>query len=87
MKTTIDTAGRLVIPKEIREQAGITPGMPLNIRVDNGVIEIEPEYLPVRLEERDGLLVAVPLKDVPPLPVDIVEQMREQIDDERSGMA
>ncbi len=52
MRTTIDRAGRLVIPKEIRDRAGLTPGMPLNIRVHNGVIEIEPEGLPVRLEWR-----------------------------------
>ena len=43
MKTTIDGAGRLVIPKQIREQVGLKPGMPLDIRVDNGVIEIEAE--------------------------------------------
>jgi len=32
MKTTIDHAGRLVIPKDIRRESGIKPGMPLEIR-------------------------------------------------------
>ena len=42
MKTTIDKAGRLVIPKEIREKAGLEPGMEVKIRcnLDEGQIEI-----------------------------------------------
>lgn len=86
MSVTIDKAGRLVIPKEIREKAGIKPGMPLEIRVDDGVIEIEPAYTPVRLERRGRFLVAVPLEEGPPLPVDIVERMREELDNERFGL-
>ncbi len=43
MKTTIDAAGRLVIPKKIREEAGLKPGTALDVRVRDGVIEIEPE--------------------------------------------
>ena len=86
MSVTIDKAGRLVIPKEIREKAGITPGMPLDIRVDNGVIEIEPAYSPVRLERRGHFLVAVPEEEGPPLPADIVDRMREQFENERFGL-
>ncbi len=40
MTITMDSAGRLVIPKEIRREAGIEPGMPLEIRCDDGIIEI-----------------------------------------------
>jgi AbrB family looped-hinge helix DNA binding protein len=43
MKTTIDAAGRLVIPKQIGEKASLKPGMALDVRVRDGVIEIEPE--------------------------------------------
>jgi AbrB family looped-hinge helix DNA binding protein len=42
MKTTVDAAGRLVIPKEVRRQAGIEPGMTLDVRWKDGKSEIEP---------------------------------------------
>ncbi|HZS92352.1 MAG TPA: AbrB/MazE/SpoVT family DNA-binding domain-containing protein, partial [Chloroflexota bacterium] len=42
MKTTMDAAGRLVIPREIRRQAGLQPGMPVEVRWHDGRIEIEP---------------------------------------------
>ena len=32
VKTTIDHAGRLVIPKDIRRESEIKPGMPLDVR-------------------------------------------------------
>jgi AbrB family looped-hinge helix DNA binding protein len=42
MRTTIDKAGRLVIPKEIRKKAGLEPGTEVKIRcnLDEGQIEI-----------------------------------------------
>ena len=48
MKATIDAAGRLVIPKRIRREAGLESGAELEIRFEDGRIEIEPgEYRPV----------------------------------------
>jgi AbrB family looped-hinge helix DNA binding protein len=41
----IDKVGRLVIPKEIRDEAGIEPGMPLTIRCREGLqiaVSVEP---------------------------------------------
>lgn len=58
MTTTIDQAGRLVIPVEIRREAAIEPGTPLDVRWHDGVIEIEPQPLPVTLVRRGHLLVA-----------------------------
>lgn len=60
MNTTIDSAGRLVIPKEIRREAGLRPGMPVEVRWRAGRIEIEPLPLSVKLVRRGKLLVAVP---------------------------
>jgi len=79
MKPTIDTAGRLVIPKEIRQAAGLTPGMPLTIRWRDGLIEIEPEPVPVKLTRKGRLLGAVPQMDVPPLLTETVEQTRRMV--------
>lgn len=87
MKTTIDNAGRLVIPKEIRTQAGLTPGMVLDIRWRNGCIEIEPAPLPVELVRKGRLLVAIPKQTVDLLTADRGEEIRRAIQQERSGFA
>jgi AbrB family looped-hinge helix DNA binding protein len=84
MKTTMDRAGRLVIPKEIRREAKLAPGMPLEVKWREGRIEIEPAPAAVRLERRGRLLVAVPRKKTPALTADAVEQTRSKILDERS---
>lgn len=85
MKTTIDNAGRLVIPKDIRRESGIRPGMPLEVRWENGKIAITPAPLPVKLERKGRLLVAVPAKDVPPLSADTVERTRKRLRRERAN--
>ena len=83
MTITIDKAGRLVIPSEIRREAGLEPGMPLEIRCDDGRIEIEPQALPVRIEKRGHLAVAVPLIPVPPMDHKIVEHTLRKIRNSR----
>jgi AbrB family looped-hinge helix DNA binding protein len=85
MKTTIDHAGRLVIPKDIRRESGIKPGMPLEVRWEKGAIAITPAPLAVRLERKGRLLVAVPTKDTPRLSKDTVERTRKALRKERSG--
>ena len=85
MKTTIDPAGRLVIPKEIRREAGLRPGMPLDVRLREGRIEIEPAPLPVKLVRKGKLLVAVAARDVPALTSETVERTRRAIRRERAG--
>ena len=79
MKTTIDRAGRLVLPKKIREAAGILPGSELTIRVSDGVIEIEPTPLEVRLVKRGLMTVAVPRKRVTPLTPEAVGQTLDRL--------
>lgn len=58
INVAIDRLGRLVIPKEIRDQAGIEPGMPLEVRCREGRIEIEPKRRPVRIVKKGRLQVA-----------------------------
>ena len=84
MKTTIDAAGRLVIPKDIRREAGLKPGMPLEVRWREGKIEIAPESLPVTLQRRGRLLVAVPQKEPGPLRAETVERTRRVLRRERA---
>lgn len=85
MKTTIDAAGRLVIPKEIRRQAGLGPGTAVNVEWQDDRIQIEPAFLNVRLEWRGRLLVAVPETPVELLTVEDVEETRQTLSAERSS--
>ena len=85
MKTTMDRAGRLVIPKEIRREARLVPGSPLDVRWRDGRIEIEPAPAAVRLQRRGRLLVAVPQKKVAPLTPESVEQTRARLLEDRSS--
>lgn len=80
MTITMDRAGRLVIPSEIRREAGIEPGAPLEIRLRDGVVEIQPKAMEVRLEQRGRFLVAVPVGAPPaPLTAATVERTRRQV--------
>ncbi|GJL50507.1 MAG: hypothetical protein NPIRA01_17340 [Nitrospirales bacterium] len=85
MKTTIDLSGRLVIPKEIRRVAGLEPGIPLEVRWREGVVEIEPSPIPVKLTKRGRLLVAVPEKPITSLTNETVKQTRQQVRHGRSS--
>ncbi len=83
MKTTIDASGRLIIPREIRREAGLTPGTRLEVRLREGRIEIEPAQLPVKLVRKGRLLVAVPQKEVSPLTAETIERTRTNVRRER----
>ena len=58
MITTIDNAGRTVIPKFLRDQTGLVPGTEINIQIRNGHLEIEPAAA-ITVEKRGRFLVAV----------------------------
>jgi AbrB family looped-hinge helix DNA binding protein len=79
MLTTIDAAGRLVIPREIRREAALEPGTPLEIRWRDGLIEIEPQPLAVKIERKGRLLVAKPATKIPPLRSATVERTRREL--------
>ena len=81
----MDSAGRLVIPKEVRQQAQLKPGMPLEIRLREGRIEIEPAPLEVALRRRARLMVAVPRHETAPLTSEVVEESRRRLRSERAG--
>ncbi len=58
MKTTIDRAGRVVIPKAVREAAGLVPGLKLEVRCRDGVVEIEPVCAEIKLVRKGSVTVA-----------------------------
>jgi AbrB family looped-hinge helix DNA binding protein len=67
MRSAIDSAGRVVIPKPLLARLGLEQGRVVEIRERDGRIEIEPASTPMSLSGRRGGPVAVPEGDVPPL--------------------
>lgn len=53
----VDAKGRIVLPQELRERLGITPGSEVDIREEDGKAVVEPEDDPERVLERMEALV------------------------------
>jgi AbrB family looped-hinge helix DNA binding protein len=49
MHVTIDRAGRVVIPKPLRDQLGFSPETPLEAEIVDGRLELSAPYKPVEL--------------------------------------
>ena len=79
MKAVIDRAGRIVVPKALRQALGLKPGQPLEIRADNGRLEIEVASTPMQLKKRGNGLVAVPGAKLPPLTAEQVRKTLERV--------
>ena len=60
MRTTIDKAGRVVIPAPLRDKAGFTPGAELEITVDEQGVRLERVAEGPRLVRIGKRLVARP---------------------------
>lgn len=60
MRTTIDKAGRVVIPAAIRERAGLTPGIELEVTEDELGVRLERVAPGPRLVRVGRRLVARP---------------------------
>jgi AbrB family looped-hinge helix DNA binding protein len=76
MKTTLDAAGRIVVPKSLRQALGLKPGQPLEIRAGDGRLEIEIAPTPMQLKKRGKGVVAISDVDLPSL---TAEQVRETL--------
>lgn len=79
MKSTIDAAGRVVIPKDMRDRLGLGRGRSIEIRERDGHIEIEPAATAMSLVRRAGGVVALPDQDLPSLTDDIVRETLERV--------
>lgn len=54
----VDSKGRIVLPQEIRERLGITPGTEVETREEDGKAVVEPEDDPEKVIRRMEELVA-----------------------------
>ena len=79
MRSTIDKAGRVVIPAAIRERAGLVPGTALEVSVDDTGVRIErvaPGPKLVRIGRRLVAKPTVPVEDRPT--VDVAALIEEE---------
>jgi AbrB family looped-hinge helix DNA binding protein len=79
MRATIDAAGRIVVPKPLRDALGLKPGQPLDIRASDGGLTIEIAATPMELRKRGRGVVAVPAGRLPKLTADQVRDALERV--------
>lgn len=73
MKTSMDAAGRLVVPKPLRTALQIHGPTEVDIVALDGVIEIRPAAADTRIVHTPQGPVAQPVDDLPPLTDDDVQ--------------
>lgn len=79
MKSTIDGAGRIVVPKALRLALGLKPGQELEMRAGDGRLEIEIAPTAMRLRKRGKGVVAVPDAELPALTAEEVRDALERV--------
>ena len=79
METTIDAAGRLVVPKAIRDRLGLRAGSRVILEERDGAVVIEPAPVPTRLVRRGNGLVLVADGPIPTLTQERVRDVLESI--------
>lgn len=78
MRTTIDAAGRVVIPKAVRDQAGLGAGAEVDIEFRDGRIELEPAGVPMHLVKRGRAATIETEIEMPSLTAEQVRAVLEQ---------
>lgn len=66
METTIDGAGRLVVPKALRERLGLTAGATVVLTETEGGVEIRPRPIDADVVRKGGVYVVQPREPLPP---------------------
>lgn len=58
METSIDSVGRIVVPKPLRDALGLTPGSKVDISRYGAGLQLVPAGRTARLVDESGVLVA-----------------------------
>jgi AbrB family looped-hinge helix DNA binding protein len=77
MRITIDSVGRLVVPKVLRDELGITDATEVEIEARDGVIELFIADVPARVEAHPSGVVIATEEPMKPL---TTEGVRAAID-------
>ncbi len=67
-----------MVPKALRDELGLTGGQELEVSVREGRLELEPPAVPMHLERRGKVVVAVPDLPVAPLTSAMVREALER---------
>ncbi len=67
MRVAIDSVGRLVIPKTLRDELGVDGPTDLELTASDGRLELTVADVPARVEERDGFPVIVTDQPMQPM--------------------
>lgn len=78
MKTTIDAAGRVVIPKPLRVRLGLIGAGEVDLEEHDGVVEIRTASRAVSVTRKDGRPVLTVDGDVPTLTDEETRDLLEQ---------
>ncbi len=78
MRVAIDGAGRIVVPKPMRDRLGVRGPSQLEVLEEDGRIVLSPVAGTVDLVDRDGVLVAERSGDVGPLDAEVVRDLVER---------
>ncbi|PWJ55845.1 transcriptional regulator, AbrB family [Quadrisphaera granulorum] len=58
MEAVVDSVGRIVVPKALRDALGLTPGTRVDLSRYGAGLQLVPSGRTARLVEEDGVLVA-----------------------------
>lgn len=79
MRTTIDGAGRIVVPKAIRDAMGLSAGRAVDVTFADGRIEIEVAPVEFDIVPGHPFPKAVPREPIPPLTDETVRRTLEEV--------
>ena len=78
MRVTLDRAGRIVVPKRLRDRLGLQPGTQLDAEVEGGRLVATPVGPQVKLVEEGGRLVAQVSDPGPGLTIEDIRRLVEE---------
>jgi AbrB family looped-hinge helix DNA binding protein len=78
MRIPIDGVGRLVVPKPLRDELGISGATEVELTAVDGRLELSVPDVPAHVEDRDGVPVIVPDGPVPPMSTEDVRAAIER---------
>jgi bifunctional DNA-binding transcriptional regulator/antitoxin component of YhaV-PrlF toxin-antitoxin module len=79
MRVAIDSVGRLVIPKALRDELGVHGPAELELTAIDGALELTVADVPARVEERDGFPTIVAQAPMRPMSVEETRAAIERV--------